>query len=168
MSRSIAVSSCILAATLLPSASFPCGLHAENTVHSPILWTEDYAQALRQAKNENKPIFLFFTGSDWCPWCKRFEKEILQTPEFSNLLGKKVIFVKADFPQSIPQNPALQEQNEQLKTQYSIRGFPTIILLDQNGSEVARMGYEKGGGKAFAEKVQKKLHDYFAKEAKKS
>ena len=26
---------------------------------------------------------MFFTGSDWCGWCIRLQKEVLKTPEFA-------------------------------------------------------------------------------------
>lgn len=154
------------AALLLQPAS--SALYAEMAKHPSIAWTENYEEGVARAKKEHKPIFLFFTGSDWCPWCMRFEKEILKTAEFTHLLGRELIFIKADFPQNISQNATIEEQNEALKVHYGIKGFPTVILLDQNSNEIARMGYEKIGGKAYAEKVQKKLQDYFANKAKKS
>ena len=161
------ISSLLFVSTLLlPSASFR--LHAEAKTPSSIAWTENYKEASALAKKENKPIFLFFTGSDWCPWCKRIDKEILTTADFANLLTGELVFVKADFPQNIPQDPSLEVQNEELKTTFGIKGFPTIVLPDPNGKEIGRMGYEKGGGKAFADKVQKKLRDYFANKAKKA
>ncbi len=46
-------------------------------------WTESYEQAAQQSKTESKPIVLFFTGSDWCVWCTRLEKEVFDTQELS-------------------------------------------------------------------------------------
>ena len=53
-------------------------------VQSSINWMTNYASAASQAKRNNKYIFLFFTGSDWCGWCKKFDTEILSTKEFVN------------------------------------------------------------------------------------
>jgi protein disulfide-isomerase len=157
----------LFAAALLSEAATPnSALYAEEAMG--VTWTEDFERATSQAKKENKPIFLFFTGSDWCPWCKRFDKEIAGTKEFRDLLGNTLIFVKADFPQNIKQSQATREQNEELKKRYSIKGFPTVVLLDSDLKEIGRMGYESGGGKAFAEKVQKKLNSYLANKEKKS
>jgi len=34
-------------------------------------WTEDYAEAAAAAVKLKRPIFVDFTGSDWCGWCIR-------------------------------------------------------------------------------------------------
>ena len=34
-------------------------------------WTEDYAEAVNAAVKLKRPIFVDFTGSDWCGWCIR-------------------------------------------------------------------------------------------------
>ena len=47
-------------------------------------WLSDYNKAVDQAKADNKDILLDFTGSDWCPWCIRMDKEVLDTKEFKD------------------------------------------------------------------------------------
>ncbi|MDA0767040.1 MAG: thioredoxin family protein [Verrucomicrobia bacterium] len=37
-------------------------------------WGTDWDAAKAQAKKENKPILINFTGTDWCGWCIRLEK----------------------------------------------------------------------------------------------
>ena len=39
-------------------------------------WTMDVSAAKKLAKSKNKPVFLCFTGSDWCGWCKLMEKNV--------------------------------------------------------------------------------------------
>ena len=39
-------------------------------------WITDYDQALATAKAQNKKVFLNFTGSDWCGWCIKLDKEV--------------------------------------------------------------------------------------------
>ena len=41
------------------------------------------AEGEAQAKAENKIVLMDFTGSDWCRWCIKFDKEVLDTPEFA-------------------------------------------------------------------------------------
>ena len=45
-------------------------------------WTTDYKQALAQAKSQNKLVMLDFTGSDWCGWCMKLNKEVFSQPKF--------------------------------------------------------------------------------------
>ena len=41
-------------------------------------WEINFEQALARAKAENKPMLLDFTGSDWCGWCIRLDKEVFK------------------------------------------------------------------------------------------
>lgn len=118
------------------------------------VWSTDYEVALAQARNEGKQVFLFFTGSDWCGWCQRLDQEILSTPEFKAYAAEKLILVKLDFPRSIPQSDPLKTQNSQLAKQHRIRGYPTIIILDNSGKRLGTLGYMQGGAAGFINKLQ--------------
>lgn len=116
-----------------------------------IQWFTNYQEAAQKAKSEKKPLFLFFTGSDWCGWCKKMESEILSTPDFSNAAGSRFVFVMLDFPMNQTLPPDVSEQNNQLKQKYGVTGYPTVIILDSNENFVAETGYRSGGGKAYAD-----------------
>ncbi len=40
-------------------------------------WRTDFKKASADAKTSDKYILLDFSGSDWCGWCQRLEKEVL-------------------------------------------------------------------------------------------
>src|SRR5262245_28562940 len=103
-----------------------------------ISWFSDWEQAKAQAKAESKPIFMYFTGSDWCPWCKRMDAEIISKGEFAASLGQKFIFMKVDFPRKEKLDPAVQKQNNELKSTYEVSGFPTVIILDANLNKLGK------------------------------
>src|SRR5437879_3290811 len=63
-----------------------------------IPWATNYDQAVELSKKEQKPLFLYFTGSDWCGWCWKMDKEILSTSDLIDAVKNKFIFVKIDFP----------------------------------------------------------------------
>ena len=128
-----------------------------------INWLTDYEKAKALAKKESKPLFLYFTGSDWCSWCKKMDSEILSTAPFQQALGDAFIFVKLDFPELTPLDPKLKKQNQELQKTFNVRGFPTIILLDPDLKQIATVGYHAGGGQVFATKVQKLLEAYSKK-----
>ena len=46
------------------------------------VWVTDYEEAFVKARNENKHVLINFTGSDWCGWCKKLEREVFSQPEF--------------------------------------------------------------------------------------
>ena len=129
-------------------------------VKGELAWQTNYQSALSQAKSSGKPIVLFFTGSDWCGWCRKLEEEALNTPEFNQLAGDKFIFVLLDFPMNKPTDPKIVEQNKQLQQRYNIKGYPTLIILDKDGQQIGSTGYRAGGAKSFAEHLLKIVQDY--------
>lgn len=118
-----------------------------------IQWLTDFDEATRRARAEQKPLFILFEGSDWCPWCMRLENEVLQDPTFSQNLQEKFIFVNLDFPRRKPQPPELAKQNQQLKQQYSVKGFPTVLILDPQQKQIGTTGYRSGGAKAYVDHI---------------
>ncbi len=123
-------------------------MHSSST--QGIQWVTDYAMGMDQAKRENKPVFLYFTGSDWCGWCKKLDQEALSQPAFAQSIGNQFVFIKLDFPMNRNSNDSLMQQNTKLKQQYGVTGFPTVILLDAQGTFIAETGYRSGGGEAYA------------------
>ena len=138
-----------LALCLLLAATLP--LSAKDS----LAWTTDYPAALAQAKAQQRHVFLFFTGSDWCSWCKRLNAEILSTPEFAKYAGEKLILVELDFPRHKPQPPAVKAQNEKLAERFAVEGYPTVIVLDSTGKPVGQLSYQEGGPGPFIEALGK-------------
>jgi thioredoxin-related protein len=119
-------------------------LHADGT------WTTDYPKALQQASKEKKEVLLDFTGSDWCIWCQKLQKDVFSQPLFQEFAKNNLILVEIDFPQGKEQSDDLKKQNESLQKQYSVEGFPTLILLDPKGNVIKKSsGYLQGGPEAF-------------------
>ena len=122
---------------------------------SKLQWTTNYQEAQELSKKSGKPLFLFFTGSDWCGWCKALDKEVLTSEAFSSLVGNTFIFMKIDFPIYTSLDDATKKQNEDLKEKFEIKGFPTIVLVSSEGHQMGILGYKAGGGKSYAEYLLK-------------
>jgi len=45
-------------------------------------FTTDVKAAIEEALEQDKDILLLFTGSDWCPPCKKLESEVFSQQEF--------------------------------------------------------------------------------------
>jgi len=119
-------------------------------------WLTVLDQPVAKARLENKPILLFFTGSDWCGWCKKFDQEALSTPEFRAYAGKSLVLVEIDFPQQTPQNDAVKKANAAWQERFKVQSFPTLILMDSQGKVLGRQeGYTEGGAKAFIEELER-------------
>jgi thioredoxin-related protein len=112
-------------------------------------WLIELPAAQARAKAENKMVLLDFTGSDWCGWCIKLNKEVFSQPEFAEYAQKNLVLVEVDFPRKKTQDAARKKANVALREKYGVTGYPTIIVLDSNGNKVGQLGYLKGGPKAF-------------------
>ncbi len=113
-------------------------------------WTDDYASALAKAKKEHKLLLLNFTGSDWCPWCKKIDAEVFETKQFEDFATDRLVLVTLDFPREHELNKAVADQNAALQAKFGVRGFPTIVVLNPNEKVVLKQeGYKEGGPEAF-------------------
>ena len=112
-------------------------------------WVTDFEKAKQEAAASKKDILIDFTGSDWCGWCIRLQKEVFSEAAFKDSAPKNFVLFEADFPQKTQLSPELQKQNDALQKQFNVKGFPTILLLDSAGRPYAQTGYQKGGADAY-------------------
>ncbi len=119
-------------------------------------WLHDWNKAQEEAKANHKLLFLNFTGSDWCGWCIKFDKDVLSQPQFKNFAHDNLVLVELDFPRRKSQPTEEKKQNVQLAQQYEVLGFPTIVVLNSSGQKVWQFdGYFPGGPEAFIAQLQK-------------
>jgi len=128
------------------------GLMAGNVNAGDELWTTNYEQARKDAAKAGKGLLMDFSGSDWCGWCIRLDKEVFSHDVFKKAVTKDFIPVLLDYPENKSKISAdIQAQNEKLKQKYGIQGYPTVILADAKGRPYAKTGYQAGGPEAYLE-----------------
>lgn len=120
-----------------------------------LTWLTDLPKAQAQAKAENKMVMLDFTGSDWCGWCIKLNKEVFSKPEFAEYAKKNLVLVEVDFPRTKKLSAEQKAANDALQKKYGIQGYPTIIVLNGDGKQVGELGYMKGGPAAFTAELDK-------------
>lgn len=123
--------------------------------HGASTWLTDLSKAQSQARSEKKAMLLDFTGSDWCGWCIRLQREVFSKPEFDEYARKNLVLVEVDFPKRKAQSDAQLRANRALAQRFSVEGYPTLVVLDSSGKELGRLGYEPGGTKPFLAKLTK-------------
>ncbi len=116
-----------------------------SSAHAAVNWVNDFEAAKKKAAIEKKDMLLFFSGSDWCHWCQKLDKEVFSQEKFAREAEKDFILVNLDFPRKKELEKSIKEQNQQLQKTYGIRGFPTVILTDATGIPYAKTGYQQGG-----------------------
>ena len=139
----------IIIALLLFAGSYTVGAQE-------LAWETNIAKAIKVTSKTKKPLLLFFTGSDWCGWCIRLQKEVLKTPEFAKWAKENVVLVELDYPRKAPQTPDLRKQNGELQMSFGIQGYPTVVFAKvtekkgkANFEEIGRTGYVAGGPSAW-------------------
>ncbi|WP_461830213.1 thioredoxin family protein [Aquifex sp.] len=90
-----------------------------------IPWERDYEVALNKAREEGKPVFIYFSAR-WCSWCREYEK----------ILSKKIIseYIRNNF---IPLF-LLVEEERKLFREFGGRGTPFTIVLNPRGQILLR------------------------------
>jgi len=111
-------------------------------------WITDYNEGIRMSIEKNLPSILFFTGSDWCGWCKRLKKEVFDTPEFKNWTKNNIIPIELDSPN------ANRDAHKDLVDKYNIEGYPTVIFLDTKQNKLGKTGYIPGGPSSWISKAE--------------
>jgi thioredoxin-related protein len=97
-----------------------------------LIWYTDIVQAHTLSQTTQKPIFAFFTGSDWCGWCRKLQKEVFAKPAFISWANQNVVLLELDFPRRKELPAALVQQNQSLQSFFNISGFPTIWMFFMN------------------------------------
>lgn len=123
------------------------------TESSGLTWYTNLDTVVTLSNESDKPIFGFFTGSDWCGWCMKLQREVFAKQDFIDWAQKNVILLELDFPRKTVQTDELKTQNRNLQQAFQVSGYPTIWIftavkdaVSQNFSLTAwgKLGYPAG------------------------
>ena len=151
---------CFAAASAFAGSPEPAAPEAAETPAAALgAWTADFGAARALAAETGAPIFLNFTGSDWCHWCKFADRQVFSTPAWKNYAASRLVTVFVDFPDEAPISDEQLLANEALASKYSVTGFPTFLLLASDGETVlGRFGISRDETfMSFAAKIEKLL-----------
>jgi thioredoxin-related protein len=119
---------------------------AQKTAKEDVVWHTDLNKAIELSNKQDKPMMLFFTGSDWCGWCKKLQKEVFTQAEFKKWAQDNVILVEVDFPSpSVQQAEELKTQNRMLQQQFAVRGYPICYFVKADKLKDGKVNYTKLG-----------------------
>lgn len=97
-------------------------------------WLTNLKEAKQIAKKENKPILLYFTGSDWCSPCKMLKKDFFESSAFVEK-SSSFVMVMIDYPRRIDILTEEQlEYNKGIVAEYNkSKTFPNLMILNAKG-----------------------------------
>lgn len=129
---------------------FGCASFAANS--TPSGFTDNLDAALASAKDGGKLVYICFSGSDWCGWCVRLEKEVFSDASFVDAVKPNYELVFIDSPSDKSRlSEHAKEKNPGLTQAYKVRGFPSYVILKSDGSVLTRgSAYRAGGAAAYA------------------
>ena len=97
-------------------------------------WLTNVEEAQKVSKKTNKPILLYFTGSDWCSPCKMLKKDFFDSEEFRKK-SEGFVLVMIDYPRRtdiITQEQFAYNKSVVAKLNRS-RTFPKLLILNYKG-----------------------------------
>lgn len=128
------------------------------TSSTPAGFIDDYDLALERAKAEGKYIIADFSGSDWCFWCQRLDKEVFAEEDFISVATNKYVLLMVDSPRNkAVLSEKAKAQNPQLRRRYKISQFPTVLILDGEGKIMGETGFLGGGPKNYLQHLEEKI-----------
>lgn len=115
-------------------------------------WLNKMDKAQEEAKETGLPILVLFTGTSWCPYCMRLEKEVFAEKEFKDFANQNLVLLMLDFG---PGGKG-KSKDEAMAKEFGVTGFPTYFLTDASGAKLAQGGYHQGiNPQSFAEWVKR-------------
>ena len=131
-----------------------------------LTWYTDITKAYEASAKAKKPIFGFFTGSDWCGWCHKLEHDVMSKPGFKAWAAKNVILLEIDFPRQKKLPDELAQQNNSLQQAFKVQGYPTIWLFNMTKNATTnQLGIAALGSLGYPQSQPGKEEDAFIKQA---
>ncbi|OIQ24052.1 thioredoxin family protein [Lacinutrix sp. MedPE-SW] len=116
---------------------------SQNEEISNLNWLLDLEEAKQESVSSNKPILIYFTGSDWCGPCKLLKKDFFNTDAFEEK-AKHFVLLKVDMPRRIDIiTPEQKVKNKVLVKKYNKNGgYPNLVVLNKNLNVIGELsGY---------------------------
>ncbi|MBQ1345811.1 MAG: thioredoxin family protein [Kiritimatiellae bacterium] len=139
-----------------------CALAASAKTSTPKGFTDDLDAALRRAAENGRRVVAVFSGSDWCGWCKVLDKKILSKEAFLKVATNTYELVYIDNPMDTKVlSETGRKNNRRITEKYGVKGFPTVLVLDAKGAEVATVsGYDgESGPEGYLKMLESEIRD---------
>lgn len=122
---------------------------AVNARATPSLTPSPLEEVMLQARQTGKPVLVAFLGPDWSVACRNFQQRVLSSDAFTSFARERIHY----WPVLARRQPKLEKEErarlQALVIHFDIKAYPTILLLDPDGTERLRHGYREISGKEY-------------------
>lgn len=109
-------------------------------LQGPVQWQLSPRTALQTAKEQQRPILMYFTA-DYCGYCKKLDRNTWSNPAVADKLNSEFVPLQLD-----------GDKFGELAEMLSVRGYPTMVVISPEGKELGRIS-----GYIDATQMQKRL-----------
>lgn len=120
-----------------PTAACPVAAHGASRGGVSSSWYTD--ASFTQARDEQAAVsapMVIYVYTDWCPYCREFERDLLNTHAVDTYLRDNVVKVRV--------NPETSTGAQALADELGVRGFPSFFVMTP-GSRPDKMGLRVNG-----------------------
>ncbi|MFM1801399.1 MAG: Thiol:disulfide interchange protein DsbD [Planctomycetota bacterium] len=115
----------ILVTIILPFRNYGLA-YEKKPIEKTLNWLKDYSEALATAVENQRPVWLQFTGP-WCPNCHRMDRESFKHPSVIEQLTKHFIPAKIS-----------TEDDVELALSFGFTQLPATVLISPDGKILAK------------------------------
>jgi len=138
--KKIAIFFVVIAAGLLAEREFSIWLGKQAVAKNnlPALSLE---QALILSQRDGKPLLVNFSAY-WCGYCRAFEKGTLANPRVQESIQQSFHYLRLEYT---------NKADKRWFNHYQIYSFPSLLILDSNGKQIATARAEQQAQAFLAE-----------------
>jgi thiol-disulfide isomerase/thioredoxin len=119
-----------LTGSLLALAVLAGSISAEDTAATGVAWQPDLKSAHLAAKESGKPILIVF-GAEWCTYCHKLEREVINQPETAAYINENFVPLHLDF-----------DKEERVAELLDVKSLPCTVVITANAELLGKyVGY---------------------------
>lgn len=120
----------------------PTELTDDESRDAPGGWHRSGERAIERARSRNIPLVIWFANPTTGPLDDRLGAKVLFDPAVARTLSRQAAGLKIDFGNETTRRSSYYQS---FRKKYKITGYPTLVFLQPDGTEVARqVGYAPG------------------------